>query len=153
VTINKTLPAAIYDPDLVGEPSGIYHEDHEIDGVMYRAANAAYVETLLPPQWQQQDTSQPSFAAAQNTDGSISYFSMPASTTTNWTTWEGSPNNAVYNAVYNAVDYGLSTTGSGADNTAFLQAAVVAAINAGGGTLSPARPLKRASTATSSVSS
>lgn len=46
IQIQKTYPAAVYEPDTSVETDGVWHEDHEIDGVMYRAANATFDEML-----------------------------------------------------------------------------------------------------------
>jgi len=39
VQLAKNFPSFEYNP---GETSGVYHEDREISGAMYRAANATY---------------------------------------------------------------------------------------------------------------
>jgi hypothetical protein len=53
VQIQKQYPAVEYEPNLLDEPSGLWQEDHEIDGTMYRATNATFNEGLgtwgLPP--------------------------------------------------------------------------------------------------------
>jgi|HubBroStandDraft_2_1064218.scaffolds.fasta_scaffold03472_3 hypothetical protein len=138
---NIEYPATQYEPTetpLTGAP--VYHEDREVtlSGVigsqMYRTYNAQFIPGV--PQWQTVTSGvSEAYAATQNPDGSIHYFSNynPATSTfePTWTSWFGSGNNNVYNAV----DYGLSTTGGGINNTAALQAAVIAAKNAGGGTI------------------
>jgi hypothetical protein len=133
---NITYPATQYEPT-EEPPTGtpVYHEDREVTlsattgSQMFRTYNAQFnpdtVEWGFP-----EGASAPAYATVQNPDGSIHYFTNQSGATT-WTTWAGSGNNNVYNAV----DYGLSTTGVGIDNTAALNAAVTAAINAGGGTI------------------
>ncbi|MFY9719068.1 MAG: hypothetical protein WAK16_05425, partial [Candidatus Cybelea sp.] len=123
VEITKAYPGVLYN---ASESLMAYHEDHEINGTMYRASNAQYVEAHS--YWISIDNTKPSYATVQNPNGSAGYLSYPATSGT-WTTseWEGSANNAVYNAV----DYGMST--SAADNGPALQAALTAAGNSGGG--------------------
>jgi hypothetical protein len=122
----KNYPSFEYNP---GETDAVYHEDREVAGVMYRAANANYND--LHNYWSQNDTSQASYATAQNTDGSISYLYMPPGTTGTWATWQG----AGQPVTYYAVNYGLNIDdmSGGADNAAALQNAVTAAANGGGG--------------------
>ena len=127
--ITKNYPAVIYNGT---EGSDVYHEDHEVDGVMYRAANAFFNELLPTPAWQQIDTGQPSYALFQNTDGSTGYLYMPAGSP-NWSAWQG----AGQPVTYYAVNYGLTSGDmTGGTNTPALNAAVTALIAAGGGTLS-----------------
>jgi hypothetical protein len=132
VEVQKTDPAVLYEPDLSTEPLGIWHEDHEIDGIMYRAANAQYNETLTPPKWQQVVGSQASYAVAQNTDGSVSYLYMPAGAS-NWVSsaWQG----YAQPVTYYAVNYGFDVSASGTINAAALNTAIGDLITAGGGTL------------------
>jgi hypothetical protein len=108
------------------EAGGVYHEDREVAGVMYRTYNAQYDGT----EWSLVNSAEPAFAAAQDAEGSIHYFTMAAGSSP-WTTWDGSPNNSVFNAV----DYGMvaGDVGAAASNQAALQAAVNAVISAGGG--------------------
>ena len=128
VQSEKNYPSFEYNP---GETGAVYHEDREIDGVMYRAANANYND--LHNYWSQKNTAQASYAIAQNTDGSISYLYMPPGTTGTWTTWQGNDQPVTYYAV----NYGLTSGDTtGGTNTPALNAAVTALIAAGGGTLS-----------------
>jgi hypothetical protein len=136
IIINNPFPAVQYEPT---ESSGIYHEDREVAlsvGVgsqMYRTYNAQFDPSSLT--WKLQTSGVPAFATVQNADGSIHYYTKPG-TSGPWTSWAGSGNNAVYNAV----DYGL-VAGTGVSqsqqtaNVAALQAAVNAALGAGGGTV------------------
>jgi hypothetical protein len=137
---NIEYPATLYEP-IAPEVNGVYHEDREVNvsgdvgaSQMYRTYNAEFFPDV--PEWKIVTSGvSKAYATTQNSDGSIHYFSNynPATTTfePTWTSWFGSGNNNVYNAV----DYGLSTTGVGGDNTAALNAAVTAAIIAGGGTI------------------
>ncbi len=106
--------------------SGIYREDRSIaaTGQMFRVYGAAL---QTDGAWQLQGDATAAYATVQDSQGNIHYYTLDTDTGL----WEGSGNNNVYNAV----DYGLSTTGGGIDNTAALNAAVAAAIIAGGGTI------------------
>jgi hypothetical protein len=118
----KNYPGFEYNPD---ETAGVWHEDREINGVMYRAANASYND--LKDYWFQPNGSQPSYAIAQNTDGSINYLYMPAMGSDIWTTWQGTGQPPVYNAI----NYGLNVNDptNGMDNATALAAAINAALN------------------------
>ena len=118
----KTFPSFEYNGS---ETGNVYHEDREINGAMYRAANATFNDILK--HWTQIAGSQPSYARVQNTDGSIDYLYMPPMGTAAWTTWQG----AGQPVIYHAVNYGMSP--SNTDNTAALQAALNAAYMSGGG--------------------
>jgi hypothetical protein len=130
IEITKSYPAVLYN---ASEALVDWHEDHEISGTFWHAINATYNETA-PGSWKSIDNTKPSYATVQNPDGSTSYFTQPA-TSSSWPTsaWLGSDDHSVYNAV----DYGLSVndTSGGANNQAALQEAVTAAINASGGTV------------------
>jgi hypothetical protein len=132
IEIQKTYPAVQYEPDTVSEPSGVWHEDHEIDGVMYRATNATF-DDVTSFKWTLEDPLQPAYCITQNTDGSTSYLYMAANTTVPWSTAEwvgtGQP------VMYHAVNYGLNENDptGGVNNTAALQSAVSAAALGGGG--------------------
>ena len=132
IQIQKTYPAVIYEPDTSEETDGVWHEDHEIDGAMYRAANATFDESHET--WSLKVSSQPAYATVQDTDGSTHYYSMPKHSGS-WMTWEGSDNNAVYNAV----DFGLiandSSTSTAEANTTALNNLIGVAFLAGGGTI------------------
>ncbi len=130
IQIQKKNPAVQYEPDLTLEPLGLWHEDHEIDGAMYRASNASYNESTTF--WSLQNVAQPAYARVQNTDGSTSYLYMPASSAA-WHTpaWLGTGQPLIYHAV----NYGMSPSSTAAANTAALQAAVTAALNAFGGVI------------------
>jgi hypothetical protein len=132
ILISKDDPGVLYN---ASEFPAAYHEDHEINGIMYRASNAQYNETPAN-NWSSIDNTRPSYATVQNPDGSTGYLSYPATSTT-WNTdeWQGSTNNAVFNAV----DYGMSTGDMvGTDNLNALREAINAAAvggNATGGTV------------------
>jgi hypothetical protein len=132
VEIQKTFPAVKYEPNNPTlEPAGVWHEDHEIDGAMYRAANAMYTESTK--KWSFVTSGQAAYALVQNTDGSTSYLHMPANAPSPWLTsaWQGTGQPLVYHAV----NYGMST--SNVDNTAALTAAIYAAGVNGGLVLIP----------------
>jgi len=61
VEITKNYPGVLYN---ASESLVAYHEDHEINGIMYRASNAMYVEG--GPYWKSIDTGLPSYATVQN---------------------------------------------------------------------------------------
>lgn len=130
IQIQKTYPAVQFEPDTVNEPSGIWHEDHEINGAMYRAANAKFTESLGT--WSLQVASQPAYAEVKNTDGSVSTLYKPANSMP-WSTslWVGTGQPLIYHAV----NYGLDVNdpSGGVKNQQALQAAVSAAFNGGGG--------------------
>jgi hypothetical protein len=139
IIVNNEYPAVQYEP-ASPEENGVYHEDREATlssptpgSQMFRTYNAQFNPGGDPPSWGFNNPDLPAYATVQNPDGSIHYFTNPEGMDT-WTTWAGSGNNAVFNAV----DYGMSTSDpSGVGNTAALQAAVNAAIEAGaaGGTV------------------
>lgn len=126
IQIVKSFPAVQYE---ASEAPSAWHEDHEINGAFWRAANATYNETGSGS-WNSIDHSQPSYAMVQNVDGSTSYLTQPPMTSS-WPTsaWLGSGNHGIYNGV----DFGMST--STADNGPALQKAFEAAIHGGGGTI------------------
>ncbi|HLY01555.1 MAG TPA: glycosyl hydrolase family 28-related protein [Candidatus Cybelea sp.] len=126
-------PATQYEPALP-EVNGVYHEDREVNltgaagaSQMYRTYNAKFLPASS--EWQLDNSSLPAYATVQNYDGSIHYYTMPA-LSGNWSTWEGSDNNAVYNGV----DFGMDPSGI-ADSTDALRAAVTAALDGGGGVI------------------
>jgi hypothetical protein len=127
VQLLKNYPSFEYNPAAT-EPDGVYHEDREIGGIMYRAANATYNDLL--GYWAQSDGSQPSYATTQNTDGSISYLYMPPVGTAHWTTWQSADLQEYY-----AVNYGLDPLDTGSGNTSVLITAISDIIAAGGGIL------------------
>jgi hypothetical protein len=119
VEIQKIYPATKYEPnDPTHEPAGVWHEDHEIDGVMYRAANAKFDENSK--KWSFATPGQAAYALVQNTDGSTSYLHMPVNAPSPWLTsaWQGTGQPLVFHAV----NYGVSPNNS--DNTAALTAAI-----------------------------
>ena len=119
IHITKTFPGVLYDAT---ETSGTWHEDHEISGAKYQAANAKFNEAM--GQWFSVDTTKPAYASVQNTDGSTSYLYMPP-TTSGWATWQG----AGQPVSYYAVNYGMTQSDTtGAINTPALAAAIAAAI-------------------------
>ncbi|MGA8474900.1 MAG: hypothetical protein WB681_07500 [Candidatus Cybelea sp.] len=122
VQSSKNFPSFEYSGT---ETDNVYHEDREIAGIMYRAANAAYDD--ISGLWSQPDGSNPSYAIAQNTDGTINYLYMPPMGSSTWTTWQGTGQPDVYHAV----NYGMSP--ASADNTGALQAALNAAYMSGNG--------------------
>lgn len=128
IQVQKPYPGVEYEPNTSLETDGVWHEDHEIDGVMYRAANATFNESTLT--WSLKVSSQQAYAAAQDTGGSIHYYSMPASSGS-WTVWNGSGNNKVFNAV----DYGFAAGGVAGDNVTALVNALADIATAGGGRL------------------
>jgi hypothetical protein len=121
IQITKSTPAVLYDAT---ETAGVWHEDHEISGAQYRAANATFIEST--GMWKLVNPSQPAYATVQNTDGSTIYLYMPADSNP-WATsaWQG----AGQPTSYYAVNYGMTesdTTGS--INTPALEAAIAAVI-------------------------
>jgi hypothetical protein len=62
VQSEKNYPSFEYN---AGEAGAVYHEDREIDGVMYRAANANYND--VHNYWSQSDTLLPSYAVVTST--------------------------------------------------------------------------------------
>jgi hypothetical protein len=133
VPVNGPYPAVQYEPTET-PPTGtpVYHEDREVTlasatgSQMFRTYNAQFNPGATPPSWGFASGSPPAYATAQNSDGSIHYFTNPTGMTT-WTTWAGSGNNAVYNGV----DFGMSTANP--DNTSALNSVITAALNGGGG--------------------
>ncbi len=128
VEVQKPWPAVQYEPnDVTHEPAGVWHEDHEIDGVMYRAANAKF-DDQGTKMWSLVSSGKPAYAMAQNTDGSFNYLYMPKNSLP-WPTsaWLGTGQPLIYHAV----NYGMSPNNT--DNTAALRAALTAAFNGGGG--------------------
>jgi hypothetical protein len=125
VQIKYTAPGYEYNPQ---ETDGVWHEDREIAGVLYRATNATYTYDTLT--WSQPNTSQPSYCMVHYTDGSIRYYYMPKGQTT-WTTWLSTDVQEYY-----AVNYGLEASDmTGAINTPALNNAVSDIVAAGGGIL------------------
>ena len=126
-----------YEPNTGSEPSGVWHEDHEINGVMYRATNAKF-DDVTSLKWSLENPSQPAYCVTQNTDGSTSYLYMAANTTTPWLTpdWVGTGQPVMYHAI----NYGLNQSDptGGVNNQAALQAAVNAAFANGGTVFIPA---------------
>lgn len=125
VQINDNSPGLEYNGT---EGSSVWHEDREIAGVMYRVSNASYVENTLL--WKQPDQSQPSYAVAQNTDGSVNYLYKPPGQSSGWATsaWQGTGQHGVYNAV----NYGLNVNDTaGTDNQMALQSALTAIFDSG----------------------
>ncbi len=109
------------------ESDGIYHEDREIDGALWRVYNA----TFDGSQWSYPSGS-PSdlaYALVQNTDGSISFKTYSGSSPWATTDWVGSDNHTVFNAA----DYGMVPGGDPGDNATFLQNAINDAAAGGGG--------------------
>lgn len=129
IQIQKQFPAVQYEPNTTQEPSGLWHEDHEINGAMYRASNASFDE--VHGTWFLKDATQPAYAQVKNTDGSISYLYMSAGSSP-WSTsaWLGTGQPLIYHAV----NYGMSPTNSAATNTAALQAALNAAFSSSSAT-------------------
>jgi hypothetical protein len=126
-------PGTQYQPS---ETDGIYHEDREVTvpggpgSQMFRVNGAQFDSG--GGFWNLQPGASVAYATVQNPDGSIHYFTQ--SNPSGWTTseWVGSDNNAIYNGV----DYGMTVGDmSGATNTPALNAAIVALLAAGGGTL------------------
>ena len=58
IEITKSYPATLYN---ASEGAADWHEEHEINGQFWLAANATYNESLLPPQWESIDHSHPIF--------------------------------------------------------------------------------------------
>ncbi|MBV8725444.1 MAG: hypothetical protein JO078_05685 [Candidatus Eremiobacteraeota bacterium] len=131
IQITKNDPAVLYDAT---ETSGVWHEDHEINGVRYHAANAKF-DDKINFTWSLANASQPAYARTQNTDGSTSYLYMPANSGP-WATsaWRGTGQPLIYHAV----NYGMSPSASAADNTTALTNAITAAFSTGGIVLIPA---------------
>ncbi len=105
---------------------GVYREDREVDGIMYRAINATFDGSM----WSLVDPGASAYAITQNPDNTIGHLTNPP--TSPWPTnkWLGTTNITIFYAA----DYGLSTSDMvGTPNTAALQAAVNAAAAAGGG--------------------
>ena len=121
-------PGTEYQP---AETDGVYHEDREVTvsgspgSQMYRTYNAQF--EILGSTWSIQTPGLPAYATVQNPDGSIHYLTSPAKSTWLTSEWVGNGNNAVYNGV----DFGMNPGNS--DNSDALQAALDAAIVAGGG--------------------
>lgn len=128
VQISKNYPGVLYD---ASETSGTWHEDHEINGAMYHAANAKF-DDQTSHKWSLKNASLPAYATAQNTDGSMTYLYMPAGSP-DWSTsaWLGTGQPVLYHVV----NYGMSPNSSASENAAALQAAVTAALNGGGGVI------------------
>jgi hypothetical protein len=130
IEIQKGWPAVAFEPnDLVHEPAGVWHEDHEIDGVMYRAANATF-DDANTKKWSLKITGQAAYAITQNTDGSTSYLYMPPNSLP-WVSsaWLG----AGQPVIYHAANYGMSPNNSDTGNRQALQAALNAAFTGGVG--------------------
>ncbi|MBV9719283.1 MAG: hypothetical protein JOZ77_08185 [Candidatus Eremiobacteraeota bacterium] len=110
------------------EASGIYHEDREVAGILYRAYNATYTGT----QWELYNGGSEgsnAWAFAQDSaTGSLRFlsnFNVPANTfEPTWTTWFGSPNNTIFNVA----DYGMLPANSAALNTTAFQSSLDAAL-------------------------
>jgi hypothetical protein len=123
-----TDPGATYTPT-----SGPYHEDRWANvpngpgWQMFRVHNATY--SLADGAWVPSGSGSPAFATVQDPDGSIHYFTSPPGAN-QWQTWAGSGNNTVFNGI----DFGM-TTEPNVDNTAALQLAITAVMQAGGGTI------------------
>jgi hypothetical protein len=129
IEIQKNYPAVQYEPnDPAHEPAGVWHEDHEIDGAMYRAANASF-DDANTKQWFLKDMNQPAYARVQNTDGSTSYLYMPANSP-RWLTpaWLGTGQPVMYHVA----NYGMSPSNTDVKNQQALQAALTAAHASGG---------------------
>jgi hypothetical protein len=126
IEIQKTYPAVEYQPNVDEEPSGVWHEDHEIDGVMYRATNATF-DDLESFKWSLVISSQPAYCITQNTAGSTSYLYMPANPENpQWLTsaWIGTGQPVIYHAV----NYGLNVNDTvGTENAQALMNAINAA--------------------------
>ena len=120
VEMSKDYPGVLYN---ASEFLAAYHEDHEIEGIMYRATNAKYVEG--GPHWQSLDNTKPSYAVTQNVDGSTSHLYMPPTSDT-WLTsaWIGTGQPVIYHAV----NYGLNVNDTvGTENAQALMNAINAA--------------------------
>jgi len=134
--IQKSYPAVSYEPNTSSEPSGVWHEDHEINGVMYRATNAKF-DDQVNFNWSLNDSSKPAYCVTQNLDGSTSYLYKPA-TSAAWATssWIGMGQPVTYHAI----NYGLDENdpSGGVNNAAALQAAINAAFVDGGVVFIPA---------------
>ncbi|HEY6620327.1 MAG TPA: hypothetical protein VIY68_12335, partial [Steroidobacteraceae bacterium] len=135
IQIAKKDPAVQYEPNPASEPLGVWHEDHEINGVMYRATNAKF-DDVTSFKWSLSIGSQPAYCITQNIDGSTSYMYMaPNSVPWNTSDWVGTGQPVMYHAV----NYGLNENDlAGAINQAALQAAVNAAFETGGIVFIPA---------------
>ncbi|MGA8326495.1 MAG: hypothetical protein WB757_10485, partial [Candidatus Cybelea sp.] len=109
------------------EPSGVYHEDREINGALWRVYNA----TFDGSQWSYSGGALAgnAFAFIQNVDGSTSFKTYSGPTPWEPDDWVGSGNHTVFNAA----DYGMIPGGDPVVNTAALQAAIRGAAAAGGG--------------------
>lgn len=124
--INKNYPGYEYLPALP-EAGGVYHEDREIDGVLYRATNATFND--INGNWSQFNGAKAAYAFTQNADGTIGYLYMPPQGAGTWTAWQSTDVQEFY-----AINYGLDPSDmTGATNTPALQDAVYAALNNGGG--------------------
>jgi hypothetical protein len=121
----NSYPGVVFD---ASESLGIYHEDREVGGVLYRAYNATYTGT----QWELYNggsQGENAWAIAQdNLTGSVRFLSnfdvrnnvlQPM-----WPTWFGSPNNTIFNVA----DYGMLPANSASNNTIAFQNCLDAAL-------------------------
>ncbi len=72
IEISKNYPAVQYDAT---ETSGVWHEDHEVNGAQYHAANAQFIEAT--GKWHQMNSSQAASTFIRGCDAS-SYSSYGA---------------------------------------------------------------------------
>jgi hypothetical protein len=131
VPVTGNHPAVEFQPS---ETSSVWHTDQEFTGSsgnskMARTYNAQYDTNIS--KWKTLTTGvSQAYATVQNPDGSIHYYSNYNPDTSRfestWTDWFGSGNNAVYNGA----DFGMDPA---IDNTAALNNAITAVMNAGGG--------------------
>ena len=121
----NAYPGLVFDPN--ESAAALYHEDREIDGVMYRAINAMYNGST----WSCFDHTQSAYAITQNPDNSIGHvYHSPTSMSWHTSDWLGTPNIGIFHAA----DYGLSVSDAlGVANRQALQDAIdAAAKNLGG---------------------
>ena len=123
--ITKAYPAVEYNAT---ESAGVYREDREIDGAMWRTYNASFNGSI----WSYMTIGiSVAYALVQRPDGSISFKTFSGATT-GWgpNDWTGSGNYTVFNAA----DFGLTTSGgTPALNAAAIQNALTAAATLGTG--------------------
>jgi hypothetical protein len=128
VPVSGSYPAVEFQPS---ETNSVFHTDQEFtdsnsNSHMFRTYNAQYTA----PFWNTLTSGvSDAYATVQNPDGSIHYYWNGG--VNQWTAWQGSGNNAVYNAVdYGLVAGSVSPSQQQANVTA-IGNAVSAAINGG----------------------